>query len=53
MLKAKGNLFAPADWKSYQPASKNNKTGVLEYYQEKYKDEKQKKEGGKQERIKP
>ena len=46
---AKGNLFAPADWESSEPAIKNTKAGVLEYYQEKYKEEKQKKESGKQE----
>ena len=45
---AKGNLFAPADWESSEPAIKNTKAGVLEYYQEKYKEEKQKKEDGKQ-----
>ena len=48
---AKGNLFAPADWESSEPAIKNTKAGVLEYYQEKYKEEKQKKEAGKQDGL--
>eukprot|EP00091_Calanus_sinicus_P011219 TRINITY_DN2546_c0_g1_i1.p1 TRINITY_DN2546_c0_g1~~TRINITY_DN2546_c0_g1_i1.p1 ORF type:complete len:231 (+),score=82.00 TRINITY_DN2546_c0_g1_i1:545-1237(+) len=40
---AKGSLFAPADWESNQPTITNTKAGVLKYYQEKYKEEKQKK----------
>ena len=42
------NLFAPADWQSSEPVIKN---GILKYYQAKHKEEKQKKEAGKQEGL--
>lgn len=40
---AKGSSFAPADWESNQPTITNTKAGVLKFYQEKYKEDKQKK----------
>ena len=48
---ANGNLFAPADWERSEPAIKNTKAGVLEYYQKKYNEEKQKEEAGKPEEL--
>jgi hypothetical protein len=38
-----GSSFSPADWESNQPTITNTTTGVLKYYQEKYKEENQKK----------
>ena len=43
---AKGTEFAPADWTSPQPSISNTKAGVLKYYADKYKEEKQKKDIG-------
>ena len=40
---AKGSLLAPADWESNQPTITNTKAGVIKFYQEMYKEEKQKK----------
>ena len=40
---AKGSALAPADWESNQPTITNTKARVLKYYQEKYKEENQKK----------
>jgi hypothetical protein len=37
---AKGSALAPADWESNQPTITNTKAGILNYYQEKYKQEK-------------
>ena len=38
---AEGSALAPADWVSTQPVIKNSKTGILEYYKEKYEDKTQ------------
>jgi len=35
---AEGSALAPADWVSTQPVIKNSRTGILEYYKEKYED---------------
>ena len=40
---AKGNLFTPADWVQGERTIINTKAGVLKFYQEKYKEDKQKK----------
>ena len=45
---SKGSSFSPADWESNQPTITNTKAAVLKYYQEKYKEEKQKKSDEKQ-----
>ena len=33
---AEGSVLAPADWMSPEPVIKNSRTGILEYYKEKY-----------------
>jgi len=38
---AEGSALAPADWVSTQPVIKNSRTGILEYYKEKYEDKTQ------------
>jgi len=38
---AEGSALAPADWVSTQPVIKNSKSGILEYYKEKYEDKTQ------------
>ena len=40
---SKGSSFSPADWESNQPTITNTKAKALKYYQEKYKEENQKK----------
>jgi len=38
---AEGSALAPADWVSTQPVIKNSRSGILEYYKEKYEDKTQ------------
>ena len=38
---AEGSALAPADWVSTQPVIENSRSGILEYYKEKYEDKTQ------------